>query len=509
MRKMSSHKRGYFICEKWNKCSTFNYDTICSMRNIRDFFLAGIVLLNLVIGASTLTRGHDWGDDFASYIMQAQSILNGNTGEFIERNTFTIFKSSFLIGPVAYPWGYPLILTPALLLKGVHPLTLKLPGLVLFAGFLVCLYLLTKDRLTQTESLLLVSVFAFNPILVKFLDQILSDIPFLFFIFLGLLSIMRLKPSESSYLVVGTIIFFTFFIRTTGIILLASFLVHQAICFYHEKEDRKTIFINSALSILSFGILWFITAWVFPTVQGSYFEQLKGLTPAIFKENISYYFYLFESFFGASSIWKYIYYALIPFFLIGVWTRFQEDLLLVIFFVFYFCAILFWPELQGIRFIFPLLPIFVYLVFQGMKAVTTKVSENYRDVTLGAFHVFWLVVIGFFLFNSGSAAYVNLKDNRKINGPFDPYSSDVYNYIKAETPPDSVVAFWKPRAMRLFTDRDTFMSTECDRLLLGDYAVISKKAENSQVPPDEIENCGLSIRNIFENQRFIIYEIAK
>ncbi len=161
------------------------------MRTLRNPFLIIIIFLSMAIGSSTLTRGHEWGDDFASYIMQAQSILNDKTGEFVAHNTFTIFKSSFQIGPVAYPWGYPLILTPMIAIKGIHPLTLKLPGLFFFFGLLICFYLLTKDRLTRTESLLLVSLFAFNPMLIKFLDQILSDIPFLFFIFLGLFCARR------------------------------------------------------------------------------------------------------------------------------------------------------------------------------------------------------------------------------------------------------------------------------------------------------------------------------
>src|SRR5512134_2267961 len=98
------------------------------MRGLWNSIFIAILLVSLLVGSSTLTRGHEWGDDFASYIMQAQSILNGDTDEFVERNTFTIFESSVQIGPAAYPWGYPLALTPALLFKGVHALTLKLPG---------------------------------------------------------------------------------------------------------------------------------------------------------------------------------------------------------------------------------------------------------------------------------------------------------------------------------------------------------------------------------------------
>jgi len=480
------------------------------MQAIRTSFLIVIIMLSLTIGSATLTRGHEWGDDWASYTLQAQSILSGKTHEFIERNTLTIFESSFQIGPVAYPWGYPLILAPALLLKGIHPLTLKLPGLFLFAGFLTCFYLLIKDRLTRTASLLLVSLFAFNPLLIKFLDQILSDIPFLFFIFLGLVLITKLKPTTWNSIGLGLVIFFAFFIRTTGIILLASFLAYQALYFYLQKETRKAILINSSLVLLSFGMLWIITSIFFPNGQGSYFRQLMGLTADIFfRRNIPGYFNLFWQFFGATLLWKYIYYGLIIFFLIGTWTRRNADQLLIIFFALYFTAILFWPEWQGIRFIFPLLPLFLYFVFQGISTVINKIPEKHQPLSRGIAYAFWIVIIGIFLFNSGTRAYSNLKDNRKINGPFDSSSTDMYDFIKAKTPADSVIVFYKPRAMHLFTDRDTLMSTECDRLKLGNYVVLSYKAENSQIPPDEIGKCGFDLLKVFENQKFIVYELPK
>jgi hypothetical protein len=170
---------------------------------------------------------------------------------------------------------------------------------------------------------------------------------------------------------------------------------------------------------------------------------------------------------------------------------------------------LLWPEWQGPRFIFPLLPIFIYFAFQGISTVINKMPEKYLSLGKGAFYVFWLAVIGVFLFASSNQAYTNIKDNRKINGPFDPFSMDVYNYIKAKTPPDSVIVFYKPRAMRLFTDRDTLMSTECDRLKLGNYVVLNYKADNSQIPPDEIGKCGLGLQKVFENQKFIVYEIPQ
>jgi hypothetical protein len=468
-------------------------------------WLVIILAVSLALGASVLTRGHDWGDDWASYVMQAQSILNGTTHEFIARNTFTIFESSFQIGPVAYPWGYPLLLTPALLLKGVHALTLKLPGLFLFAGFLICLFWLTKDRLAPTESLPLVSLFAFNPTLILYLDQIISDIPFLFFIFLGLWWLNRSRSTLRDNLLLGTFIFLAAFVRTTGIILLAAYLAHQGLNFLHMRSSRKPIIVQVTQVILAFVVLWLVSSLLLPNGQGAYFEQLKGLTPEIFRGNISYYYSLFPQFFGNASIWTMVFPVFAAFFLTGAITRRSADQALWLFFVLYLTAMIFWPERQGIRFIFPVLPLFMYFVFQGVHALLQFVPFSGKL----AVDALWLALIGFFLYHSGMMAYTNLKDDRAINGPFDKYSQAVYEFIKTDTPPDSVIIFWKPRAMRLFTDRDSLMSTECARLPLGDYAVISKKAEHSQISPDQIDECGLSPRTVFENQRFIIYELPK
>src|SRR5687767_3820760 len=85
-----------------------------------------IVLVSGVISFSLLTRGHIWGDDFASYIMQSKSILDGRMGEFLERNTFTVNESSYPPGPAAYPWGFPLLLAPVYAIFGMSALAFKL-----------------------------------------------------------------------------------------------------------------------------------------------------------------------------------------------------------------------------------------------------------------------------------------------------------------------------------------------------------------------------------------------
>ena len=218
-----------------------------------------IVLISVVLGAGILRRGHEWGDDWAWYVLQAKSIVEGSLDEFIEISDFTNYQSTTHLGPLAYPWGYPLILVPFYAWNGLSPLTLKIPGLIFFTGFLICLYLFAKSRLTQTESLLLVSLFAFNPLLLGFLDHILSDIPFLFFSMLTLYLVTRQSESRTRYALIGASAFFTTFLRATGLLLLGCFLVIEFFKLVAHRTDReliKRIILNSFLVCAVFAVLW-------------------------------------------------------------------------------------------------------------------------------------------------------------------------------------------------------------------------------------------------------------
>ena len=140
----------------------------------------------------------------------------------------------------------------------------------------------------------------------------------------------------------------------------------------------------------------------------------------------------------------------------------------------------------------------------------SKLPEVNQASAQRAFYAFWVLIAGIFLVRSSMSAYANVQANRAINGPFDPFSMEVYNYIKEKTPPESVVIFFKPRVMVLMTEHPTIMSTECERMGKGDYLVLSRKVgENQQITPDEIDSCNLPLNQVLKNNRFIVYQIQK
>ncbi len=483
------------------------------MRKLRNIPLIVIIVASMVLGFSTLTRGHDWGDDWAWYVMQARSLLQGTTKEFMEISEFTNTRSTTHVGPLAYPWGYPLILTPALILKGVHSLTLKLPGLFFYAAFLVCLYLFARTRLARIESLLLASLFAFNPMLILFEDQILSDIPFLFFSTLTLaLMTWSGKRGVFQCALIGLSIFLTAFIRTTGVLLLGVFLIVEFFRFWNNRKDRnamREIFLGSLVICVTFAVFWGLNLLLLPSGGESYLSQYAGTSLGLARGYASGYFRVFGFFFGEAEGWKYIYYIAVVFFLLGTWVRRKDEPIFILFFVLWMIVHVTYPYWQGPRYLFPLLPIFIYFAFQGMKFALAKLPPNYQRAGQAVFNAFWLVIIGGFLFQSGVNAYINLRDNRAIGGPFDPFSREMYDYVKQNTSPDSVIIFFKPRAFYLFTERKSIMALECERLPFADYVAVNKTWEYSQIPPDLVDECPTPVVPLFENARYVVYEIQK
>ena len=472
-----------------------------------------IVLLSALIGSGMLRRGHEWGDDWAWYVLQAKSIADGSLDEFIAISDFTNYQSTTHLGPLAYPWGYPLILVPFYVLNGISPMTLKIPGLLFFAGFLICLYLFAKTRFTRTESLLFVSLFAFNPLLLEFLDYILSDIPFLFFSTLTLYLVMQRNESRARYALIGAAIFFTTFLRATGLLLLGCFLMVEFFKLVAQRKDWNTVkrlISNSFIVCAVFAILWTVNLLLFPGGGESYLSQYEKLTVDLVIGFIGAYFKVFGFFFGDSTGWSYVYYFVLLFALLGAWIHRKDNLYFILFFVVWMLVHITYPYWQGARYIFPLLPIFIYFAFQGMKFAVEKLSDKYRWTGQRVMYGFWIVLAGYFFVTSSVSAFNNVRNGRQINGPFDPVSMEVYDWVERKTPPDSVLIFYKARAMRLMTNHPTIMINECDGMLKGDYLILSKKVgENNQVPPEQIASCNLPIDKVFDNRRFIIYEILK
>ena len=314
--------------------------------------------------------------------------------------------------------------------------------------------------------------------------------------------------------VIGAVVFAVSFMRSTGLILLPTFLAIQAFEFWRVRRDSSTrnrIIRDSVIFFLSFGVFWLASALIFPSGPESYLADFGSPTPAVIINNSVYYFGLFSDFLDPLIYWQPAYWILLIFGFIGIWAARKQEPVPLVYFGFSILLLLVWPVGQGVRFIFPLLPLFVYFSFTGMKAAALRLTAQYRKAVTALIYAFWGILIIASLFGSVMLAYANLQNDRNLSGPFDSYSIAAFQFIRNNTAANDAIIFFKPRVMRMMTNRDSLAIDNCKQLHHKDgYIVIDKIVETRrQVSEEAIPQCNLKIKQVFENPAFIIYHAQK
>lgn len=465
--------------------------------------------LSVVAASFLLTEGHTWGDDFSAYVMQARSLVEGSPGEFVERNTFTVESSSWAFGPHAYPWGFPLLLAPLYAAFGPNLLVFKLLNLACYAAFLFVLWRWLLPRLGPVDRLLVVALFASCPGLLPYTDQVMSDIPFLLLSTAALWQIDRCTRGErrpAGLAVAGTLVLAATTVRTNGALLLPALLVADLVARGREETARDAV-VRAAIptAVLVVGsALWSLA---FGSGDVSHLSVLAKASPSLVVDNVGYYLQLPEDFFGVLP--SAVYYATLPFLAIGMVRGGLRESHLLVYAGLTVALYMLTPFRQGIRYLFPVLPIYVYFALLGMRAVASASTRFSRGLGAAA-DVFWCGVLVCFAWICVEYAGQNLATGRAVEGPFDAQSSEMFDWIESETPRDAVVVFFKARVLRMQTGRDAIMIDDYRDLARGHYYVFHKQAgAKYQVPLRDLQRPAIAsrLRKRWENGRFVVFEI--
>ena len=173
------------------------------------------ILLLLPLLHINIRDSHNWGDDFAQYLMQARNIVEGKS----QKDNGLVFDSrSGEYALQAYPVGFPLLLAPVYHQSGlsIRPYLLLLSAMLLVLGFLLFHYL--KNEFGAVSALALVLLFIYNPWTLQLKTEILSEIPFTLFLFVLILfySSIRKNPSTWKYWIAGLLCGWIASIRAVG-----------------------------------------------------------------------------------------------------------------------------------------------------------------------------------------------------------------------------------------------------------------------------------------------------
>lgn len=410
-----------------------------------------------------IKTSHDWGDDFAQYIHQAHNIVHG----IPQSETGYIYNPNYpLLGPPSYPAGFPILLAPVVALFGNDILHLDL----YISFFLFALALLTFHFLLRYYSALisalLVIILIYNPWTLNFKMEIMSDIPFTFF----LLLCVYLYLHKNSYTLLTSISLallsgFLISIRNIGIVFIAATVIHMLReLYYYRAAIKSRSFdyrkLKSRAIIVAGGLTThlLINKVLFPSAGDRIFSYeyiFNGVQLLDFvKANLHYYMAVLRYFFEpGNEDWQFVALfsssMIFAFIFLGFVKKVTEKIgFLEVLVSIYLLIIIVYPYSNaGVRFLLPLIPFLLYYAVEGLKAIRIKVGMN-RSVLA--------ILLGVFVLCSYQSGLSEIFKREKdtLAGPQQAESLELFTYIQQHTEVNSRFNFAKPRALSLYAGRN-------------------------------------------------------
>jgi hypothetical protein len=464
-----------------------------------------------------LTRSHNWGDDFATYILQARSIVQGNPSQFVEANRFTIETSTYVIGPIAAPWGAPVLLAVPYALFGLDIVALKSVNVVCYWLFLLVLWWGFRRHHSGFWLFVLVALFALNPSFHStFMNRILSDIPFLLFSTLSIILIgrvvidrARLVAPVVDHVLLGLAMAAAFFVRGNGVLLVATLATTHAIQAIRNRRAAPSAV--GAVPYLVVAVA--VVVWKALLPEGGYVPPSTPVSIRGVWRNLHYYLDLPADFFAGAPLARVVYGATIPLALVGMYDRMAVAYPMIIYALLTGLLYVVWPETSGLRYLFPVLPLFMSFVVAALETRHVGVPRWRRGLWTIVRAGPAIVVLLCFASASGAAVARNLAGrNPEEPGPYLATAQQLFAFVSRETDPHAVIVFFKPRALRLFTDRSSVAIGRADRLDVGDHVCLYLRQEHpNQVPREVVSRLQESGRLIpvYRNADFECYRIWK
>jgi 4-amino-4-deoxy-L-arabinose transferase-like glycosyltransferase len=413
--------------------------------------VAAILFLPLIfIGTHS---SHDWGDDFAQYIHQAANIVNG----IPQSETGYVYNQLNYIGPQAYPVGFPLLLVPVYAIAG--------NSMVAFTTFISLIYIILgllmvifyRKYFSWITALVLAFIFLYNPQMILFKREIMSDIPFTVLLVLIFILYQKLKHGDMKQMVLLSIVTgFMLTVRPAGIVFVAAVVMEQLACLIRRKIRLKDFGLYIAFFVMIPVLFYFtVNSLLFKIPSGGSIHDYllffnSGNLLEVIPENFTHHIEVFRFLYvPETGIFRgfclLLGSVMVAMTLIGFLKRMlQSPDVIDWFFIFYVIMLLFFPNnFSAFRLMVPLGFIFLFYAATGLKTIQllTRFPAWKKAVASG--------ILVLLLFLPGLISTARWTGNI-IEGPQRESSVEAFNYISKNVPADAVVVFVKPRAIALY-----------------------------------------------------------
>jgi hypothetical protein len=174
----------------------------------------------------------------------------------------------------------------------------------------------------------------------------------------------------------------------------------------------------------------------------------------------------------------------------------------------YLLIVIVWPSPQGLRFLFPLIPFYIYLMLVGLEDLSGWIAPLWSRAALAS--VVALIALSYgFAFHHATYRVIRQTDGN-------PAFNDLCGFVRSNTNREDVLVFRRSRALSLFTSRPAavYDSQHADGLeadfarIHASYIITSSLFEDDrQVLIPFIRTHSASFREVYENSDFEMYRI--
>ncbi len=459
-----------------------------------------LLFLGLIGGLLCIREGHEWGDDFAMYLSQANAILKGNTNQLAEYNTWSMQNSDGTLGPYLYPPGYPLFLTLYLKFLPFNWVGIKIFQWVFYLLGSIAFYFLIssfKVKLSKSWILYVLAIVLLHPKILEFSDRMMSDLWFLVTVYLFFYFLFTNDYRKSSKVfLIGISLILASITRVNGFLLIGSWWIYLAV----DQIDWENKIKDFLISIpFVFIVLYFKK--LDSQYEANHVDLLNSITSTSILNNVS----LYCKQIGQYPLWHLgfipstgILFGIITLFFFGFALKSIDRLKLfapiLLWILVNFALIVIWPIAQGTRYLLPIIPFIIWISIVGFNdwIQNSKLNRWISIAFIGLILIQSIATMGFyrFVFNT----------NKVIGNA----QTDIYEKVKFILDDRDIIAFDKPRWLHLITDKKCVRKQSDSSFFKSDakYLLITNKNIYSDRIQKKIDS---RLDSIYGNADFTLY----
>lgn len=498
--------------------------------------LVAIVVVVVVLADAYHRRGHPQGDDFALYLRQARSIFEGNIAQVVADNRFTaVFSGPGPFTPFAYPWGFPLLLSPFVNRWGLDYDRLKWIVVACLATWVVLAHGVVRRRIGRLAAIAVAALIATAPAMLKHTDSLLSEFPAAMSVGFVLYAFDRLHRKGSTLLTAGTaqlvglgaLAALAFNMRRETIVLFVAVGLVQAgelVAAGHWRDLRSGTHRRATLRTLALPHAGFFgTAVVSQLLLPSMLFPENGGGLSFVDDRLGDYLEVFTDQLGLDKHPRLGLSLLIVAavgMVLGIRRRPRLDGFLAAVTVLTLLAISTHFRMVG-RYYLQLMPWLVYFVVVAISEVLRAAASLARRGSAGGrswrvalavvpvLPVLWVVGVHVKVVpgqigriaDDDAAGFVHI-------GPANPWVVPIYDAVDKYAEPNDVIVYFRARTMTLMTDRRAIQTGDLERTIAyGDWFAQLRESDFYQVDLDRATLESLGFELIWSDARWYLWRV--